>query len=129
MCQNELKGHLIRFILYSFIRTCFYVLDKANNSKINILHAAHVCIWDVNTPSEPALNLFYVQASLDDGKKRELQAVIQSYFKDWLMTSGNMRQVYDLARMEREEASSSMPDNSNNLGPDGPMNMSTDPPL
>ncbi|EIE26747.1 TBCC-domain-containing protein [Coccomyxa subellipsoidea C-169] len=68
-------------------------------------------------------------ASLDDGKKRELQAVIQSYFKDWLMTSGNMRQVYDLARMEREEASSSMPDNSNNLGPDGPMNMSTDPSL
>ena len=31
--------------------------------------------------------------------------MIQSYFKDWLMTSGNMRQVYDLARMERDEAS------------------------
>ena len=48
-----------------------------------------------------------MQASLDDAKKRELQGVIQSCFKDWLMTSGNMRQVYDLARMERDEASSS----------------------
>ena len=36
---------------------------------------------------------FLLQAALDDGKKRELQGVIQSYFKDWLMTSGNMRQV------------------------------------
>ena len=44
------------------------------------------------------------QAALDDGRKRELQAVIQSYFKDWLMGSGHMREVYDLARMEREDA-------------------------
>lgn len=73
-----------------------------------------------------------LQAALDDAKKRELQAVIQSYFKDWLMTSGNMRQVYDLARMEREEASSSAPnshDSSNSLGNDAAMNMSTEPPL
>jgi TBCC domain-containing protein 1 len=39
---------------------------------------------------------------LDDNKKRELQSVIQSHFKEWLLSSGNMRQVYDLARMERE---------------------------
>ena len=51
-----------------------------------------------------------MQASLDDAKKRELQGVIQSYFKDWLMASGNMRQVYDPARMERDEASSSSSD-------------------
>ncbi len=55
-----------------------------------------------------------VQASLDDAKKRELQGVIQSYFKDWLMASGNMRQVYDLARMERDEASSSSDAGANN---------------
>lgn len=73
-----------------------------------------------------------LQAALDDAKKRELQAVIQSYFKDWLMTSGNMRQVYDLARMEREEASSSAPnalDSNNSLGNDAPMNMNAEPPL
>jgi hypothetical protein len=44
------------------------------------------------------------QAALDDGRKRELQNVIQVYFKDWLMGSGHMREVYDLARMEREDA-------------------------
>ncbi|KAK9839640.1 hypothetical protein WJX81_002320 [Elliptochloris bilobata] len=32
-------------------------------------------------------------AALDDGRKRELQAVIQSYFKDWLMGSGHMREA------------------------------------
>ena len=48
-----------------------------------------------------------MQAALDDGRKRELQAVIQSYFKDWLMGSGHMREVYDLARMEREDAAGS----------------------
>ncbi len=44
------------------------------------------------------------QAALDDGRKRELQNVIQVYFKVWLMGSGHMREVYDLARMEREDA-------------------------
>lgn len=42
-------------------------------------------------------------AVLDEPKKRELQNVIQAYFKEWLLSSGNMRQVYDLARMERED--------------------------
>ena len=40
--------------------------------------------------------------------------MIQSYFKDWLMASGNMRQVYDLARMERDEASGSSDAAANN---------------
>lgn len=47
-----------------------------------------------------------IQAVLDDGRKRELQNVIQSHFKDWVVSSGNMRQVYDLARMERGDGSS-----------------------
>ena len=42
--------------------------------------------------------------------------MIQSYFKDWLMTSGNMRQVYDLARMERDEASGDGPNGSSASG-------------
>ena len=50
-----------------------------------------------------------VQAVLDDARKRELQTVIQAYFKDWLQSSGNMRQVYDLARMEREEGGGAPP--------------------
>ena len=47
-----------------------------------------------------------MQAVLDDGRKRELQNVIQSHFKEWVVNSGNMRQVYDLARMERGDGSS-----------------------
>lgn len=43
-------------------------------------------------------------AKLDDTRRHELQATIQAYFKEWLMVSGNMRQVYDLARIERGEA-------------------------
>ncbi len=47
-----------------------------------------------------------IQAVLDDGRKRELQNVIQSHFKEWVVSSGNMRQVYDLARMERGDGAS-----------------------
>ena len=43
---------------------------------------------------------------LDQNCKQEVQAVIQAYFKDWLMNSNNIRQVYDLARLEREHAKS-----------------------
>lgn len=47
-----------------------------------------------------------MQAVLDDGRKRELQNVIQSHFKEWVVNTGNMRQVYDLARMERGDGAS-----------------------
>lgn len=48
----------------------------------------------------------HLQAVLDDARKRDLQTVIQSHFKEWVVNSGNMRQVYDLARMERGDGSS-----------------------
>lgn len=48
-----------------------------------------------------------VKASfLDPDGKQEVQAVIQAYFKDWLKSSNNIRQVYDLARLERDHARS-----------------------
>jgi len=43
-------------------------------------------------------------AVLEEPRKRDLQAVIQAHFKEWLVASGNMRQIYDLARLEREES-------------------------
>ena len=49
------------------------------------------------------------QAVLDDNRKRELQTVIQAHFKEWLHSSGNLRQVYDLARMEREDVAAHPP--------------------
>ncbi|KAK3278470.1 hypothetical protein CYMTET_13592 [Cymbomonas tetramitiformis] len=42
-------------------------------------------------------------AALDELRKKELQTAIQAYFKEWLVASGNMRQVFDLAHMERHE--------------------------
>ena len=42
-------------------------------------------------------------AALSDARRRELQGVIQAHFKDWLLHSGNMRQVFDLARQENGE--------------------------
>ncbi|KAK9824118.1 hypothetical protein WJX72_007884 [[Myrmecia] bisecta] len=44
-------------------------------------------------------------AGMDDGRKRELQNTIQAYFKEWLLSTGNMRQIHDMARMEREQGS------------------------
>ena len=49
------------------------------------------------------LERFVQDAGLDNATKRDLQTVIQAHFKEWLVASGNMRQVYDLARMERGE--------------------------
>ena len=39
-----------------------------------------------------------VQAQLDEQRKRELQSVIQAHFKEWLLSSGNMRQVWAASR-------------------------------
>eukprot|EP00850_Spirogloea_muscicola_P006209 SM000029S10504 [mRNA] locus=s29:521449:524493:+ [translate_table: standard] len=41
-------------------------------------------------------------AVLEESKKRELTNVIQAHFKEWLFSSGNIRQVYDLARLDRD---------------------------
>ena len=35
-------------------------------------------------------------------------AAIQAHFKDWLQSSGSMRQIYDLAKLERDESSSQL---------------------
>eukprot|EP00897_Mesotaenium_endlicherianum_P003018 jgi/Mesen1/2744/ME000169S01914 len=41
-------------------------------------------------------------AVLEENKKKELTNVIQAHFKEWLFASGNIRQVYDLARLDRD---------------------------
>ena len=38
------------------------------------------------------------EASLEEARRRELQAAIQAHFREWLLTSGNMRQILDLSR-------------------------------
>lgn len=44
----------------------------------------------------------FQQANLPEEKKREVQSIIQSYFREWLTSSGRMRQIYDLARLEKD---------------------------
>ena len=39
-----------------------------------------------------------VRLRADEATQREVQAVIEGQFKEWLATSGNIRQVYDLLR-------------------------------
>jgi TBCC domain-containing protein 1 len=64
---------------------------------------AYVHALDHKVRSVASLRAALRDAGLDEGSKRDLQATIQAYFKEWLLTSGSMRQIYDLARIERGE--------------------------
>jgi hypothetical protein len=44
-------------------------------------------------------------AVLDDARRHQLQGVIQSYFREWLHSSGAIRQVFDLSKLEADEQS------------------------
>lgn len=68
-----------------------------------VVPPAYVQALDHKVRAVAALRAALRDAALDDSSKHELQATIQAYFKEWLLTSGSMRQVYDLARIERGE--------------------------
>ena len=44
------------------------------------------------------------EAGLDDGPRHELQVAVQAHFRDWLVASGQVRQVADLVRLHREDS-------------------------
>lgn len=55
--------------------------------------------------ASPQTNKHYLprpQANLPEDRKREVQNVIQSYFREWLNSTGKMRNIYDVARLERD---------------------------
>lgn len=68
----------------------------------------YVAAWEAKMKRAAEVRAAVKTAGLDDVKKKELMSAIQSHFKDWLQQTGGMRQVYDLARMERDESSSNM---------------------
>lgn len=39
---------------------------------------------------------------MDASNRRALQIAIQGYFKEWLFSSGRIRQVYELAKLEQQ---------------------------
>ncbi|KXZ53345.1 hypothetical protein GPECTOR_7g1240 [Gonium pectorale] len=45
----------------------------------------------------------FKQAGLTKDKERELNDAIQGYFKEWLVASNLLRQIYDLSTLEKEE--------------------------
>ncbi|WPT14317.1 TBCC domain-containing protein 1 [Picochlorum sp. SENEW3] len=44
----------------------------------------------------------YREAKLSDAQKLEFTGAVQSYFKEWLQSGGGMREVYDLAKVEKQ---------------------------
>lgn len=44
------------------------------------------------------------EMGLEDAQRKELQAAVQANFREWLATSGNLRQVTDLVRLQRESS-------------------------
>lgn len=65
---------------------------------------AYVAALDAKVRAVAALRGALRDARLGEEKKRDLQATIQAHFKEWLLESGSMRQVYELARIERGES-------------------------
>ena len=65
---------------------------------------AYVAALDAKVRAVAALRGALRDARLGEEKKRDLQATIQAHFKEWLLESGCMRQVYELARIERGES-------------------------
>lgn len=68
------------------------------------LPAEYAEAWEQKMAGVAAVRAAYRSAQLDEAGKREFLAGIQVHFKEWLHNSGGMREVYDLARLERETA-------------------------
>ena len=63
----------------------------------------YVRALDTKVRAVASLRLALRDAGLGEHAKRELNLTIQAFFREWLTSSGSMRQVYDLARIERGE--------------------------
>jgi len=72
------------------------------------LPSEYVAAWEVKMAGVTTVRSAYREAALDDGRKREFMAAIQSHFKEWLQAGGGMREVYDLAKVEKERRKESV---------------------
>jgi len=43
----------------------------------------------------------YKNSMLSDSQKQDFTSAVQAYFKEWLQSGGGMREVYDLAKVEK----------------------------
>ncbi|CAI5458099.1 unnamed protein product [Closterium sp. Yama58-4] len=78
------------------------LLQQATRANPFALPKTYLIALQHKTKTVESLRQTLKTAVLDEGRKRELTNVIQAHFKEWLLTSGNIRQVYDLARLDRD---------------------------
>ena len=64
----------------------------------------YAAAWEERMSGMAAVRAAYRQSGLDDVHKREFIGAIQAHFKEWLQAGSavRMREVYDLARAEKE---------------------------
>ncbi|CAI7807298.1 unnamed protein product [Closterium sp. NIES-54] len=80
----------------------YLLLQQATRANPFALPKTYLIALQHKTKTVESLRQTLKTAVLDEGRKRELTNVIQAHFKEWLLTSGNIRQVYDLARLDRD---------------------------
>lgn len=79
------------------------------------LPAEYAAAWEAKTSGVASVRAAYREAHLDEARKREFMAAIQTQFKEWLQAGGGMREVYDLAKLEKERRAESMAAGSNDV--------------
>lgn len=78
------------------------LLQQQTRANPFALPKAYLLALQQKTKTVENLRQTLKNAVLEENRKRELTNVIQAHFKEWLLTSGNIRQVYDLARLDRD---------------------------
>lgn len=66
--------------------------------------AEYSAAWEQKMAGVAMVRSLYSKAGLTDGQKKEFMSVVQSHFKEWLQSGGGMREVYDLAKVEKEQS-------------------------
>ena len=58
--------------------------------------------WQQRMEGVNKVRQVYRGSKLTESQKRDFTASVQSHFKEWLQSGGGMREVYDLAKVEKE---------------------------
>ena len=67
------------------------------------LPQAYLDAWKARMSGVKSVKEAYKNSKLTDAQKQEFTSTVQSYFKEWLQSGGGMREVYDLAKVEKRK--------------------------
>lgn len=62
----------------------------------------YLSAWKLRMDGINTVREAYREAKLTDAQKQEFTGAVQSHFKEWLQSGGGMREVYDLAKVEKQ---------------------------